>query len=140
MEAARRYEILAEAEISVLRRWAEAVTATHQVLVLKPPNVCLVHLQARDPVQGGAFFLGEVLISECRVEIDGTFGYGCALGEDYERALCAAIIDAAVNLHHPLSASIGQDLEGQRMEIRQRRLAQMHLSGRTRVDFDVMEE
>src|SRR5215472_17345950 len=92
-----RSELLAEADLEVLERLADAVLADADVRVHKLPSAELAHMQFRDPVQGQPFFLGEVLFHECLVELDDAWGYGCALGQAPERALYAAVLDAALN-------------------------------------------
>ena len=53
----------------------------------------LVMLPAQDNAQGTRFFLGEVLVSEARVRVDGVEGYGACLGRDLEQSLAVGILD-----------------------------------------------
>ena len=53
----------------------------------------LVMLPARDNAHGTRFFLGEVLVSEARVCVDGVEGYGACLGRDLEQSLAVGILD-----------------------------------------------
>ena len=53
----------------------------------------LVMLPARDNAHGTSFFLGEVLVSEARVRVDGVEGYGACLGRDLEQSLALGILD-----------------------------------------------
>lgn len=55
----------------------------------------LVMLPMEEPVQGVAFYLGEVLIAEARVRLGEAEGYAACLGRDVEQALAMALIDAA---------------------------------------------
>ena len=48
-----------------------------------------------ETVDGEVFNLGEVLVTTCEVTLDGEPGWGMILGHDTERALCAAVVDAA---------------------------------------------
>jgi len=131
--------MFAEADLKELEHWADAVLASTTVRVDKPPTPELAHMQFRDPVHGQPFFLGEVLFYECAVDIDTTRGYGYALGHHPERALYAAVLDAALNARHPLSAQILAALEGAAAEAGRRRAVDAQLVGRTRVRFEVME-
>src|SRR5215469_12351357 len=106
-----RSELLAEANLEVLERLADAVLANTEVRVHKLPSAELAQMQVRDPVRGQPFFLGEVLFHECLAEIDGAWGYGCALGQDPERALYAAVLDAALNAGHRLASEIEAALD-----------------------------
>lgn len=66
-----------------------AVTVLHQ-----GSGLCMV--PARDSARGTVHHLGEVLVSEARVRLGGAEGYGACLGPDLQRALAAAIVDAAI--------------------------------------------
>jgi len=134
-----RSEIFADADLKELERWADAVLASTTVRVHKPPAAEQAHMQFRDPVRGQLFFLGEVLFHECAVEIGASWGHGYALGQDPERALYAAVLDAALNARHPLSAEILAALEGAAAVAGRRRAMDAQLVERTRVRFEVME-
>lgn len=54
----------------------------------------LVMLPYTDTVKGDAFFLGEVLIAEAHVRVEGQEGYAACLGRDLAQALAIAILDA----------------------------------------------
>lgn len=56
----------------------------------------LVMLPYTDTVQGTVFHLGEVLVAEAHVQIDGHDGYGACMGRDLVQALAIAVLDAAL--------------------------------------------
>jgi alpha-D-ribose 1-methylphosphonate 5-triphosphate synthase subunit PhnG len=67
------------------------------------PPVTVLHnasglymVPARDTARGTVHHLGEALVSEARVRLADTEGYGACLGPDLQRALAAAIVDAAI--------------------------------------------
>ena len=134
-----RSELLAEADTHVLEHWADAVLANTTVRIHKSPTAELAHMQFRDPVRGQPFFLGEVLFHECIVGIGEVWGYGYALGQHPERALYAAVLDAAINADHPLRAAIEAALEAAAAEAAGRRALEGSLAERTRVRFEVMD-
>lgn len=68
---------------------------THGLKVLEN-RTGLVMLPATDTAQGARFHLGEVLVSEARVQLAGMQGYTVCLGRDLEQALAIAILDAAL--------------------------------------------
>ncbi|HXX39894.1 MAG TPA: phosphonate C-P lyase system protein PhnG [bacterium] len=139
MDPTRRYEIFAEAELAVLERWADAILAESDVRILKHPSNDLVMMEVHDPITDGAFFLGEVLIQECRVMVGDVPGYGYALGTDASRALCSAILDAALSGGHPLAAAVAAALEAEAELVRSRHAAESRLLERSRVRFEVLE-
>jgi alpha-D-ribose 1-methylphosphonate 5-triphosphate synthase subunit PhnG len=131
--------MLAEADLDMLERLADAVLAHTEVRVHKLPSAELAHMQFRDPVRGQPFFLGEVLFHECLVEMGDAWGYGYALGQDPRRALYAAVLDAALNAGHPLSVEIDAALDGAAAEADRRAATDAALVERTRVRFEVLE-
>ncbi len=56
----------------------------------------LVMLPATDTAQGTHFHLGEVLVSEAKVEMKEFTGYSVCLGRDLEQVLAVAILDASL--------------------------------------------
>lgn len=59
------------------------------------PRTELVMARARETVDGEVFNLGEVLVTACEVTLEGEPGWGLVMDHDPERALCAAVVDAA---------------------------------------------
>ena len=51
----------------------------------------------REPVKESLFYLGEVMITEAVVELEGKKGIAVMMGDAYERVLDMAVIDAAIN-------------------------------------------
>jgi alpha-D-ribose 1-methylphosphonate 5-triphosphate synthase subunit PhnG len=64
--------------------------------VRQAPRAGLVMVTVRDPFDT-AFHLGEVLVSEAEVELDGHTGYGAVCGDEPDHALLLAAV-AAVEL------------------------------------------
>lgn len=62
--------------------------------VRQPPRAGLVMITVRDPF-GTPFHLGEVLVSEAEVDLDGYTGHGSVCGEEAEAALLLAAVAAA---------------------------------------------
>lgn len=64
------------------------------------PETGLLMVQARADGTGGRFFMGEVSVTKCVVEIDGKYmGYGMITGSDHDHARLAALFDGL--LQHP---------------------------------------
>lgn len=82
-------------EVAVL---SANIQKSYRPVIVKEPAKTLVMIKLRDPVKQGTFFLGEVIACEAAVEIDGVPGVAVMMGDDAEKVLDMAIIDAAVNL------------------------------------------
>jgi alpha-D-ribose 1-methylphosphonate 5-triphosphate synthase subunit PhnG len=71
----------------------------------------LVMLPAQDNAHGTRFFLGEVLVSEARVRVDGVEGYGACLGRDLEQSLAVGILDTFLRVHDDEASPAERALE-----------------------------
>ncbi|GGJ62423.1 phosphonate C-P lyase system protein PhnG [Streptomyces brasiliensis] len=105
----RRSELLAAAtheEIVPLAERLLADGAVPEPTVVKAPETGMVMLQVREPVEEIRFYLGEVLVTECSVDLDGTPGWCMRSGDDRVAALAGALLDAAAAAELPATAEI----------------------------------
>ena len=91
-------------------------------------------VRVKETVDGEVFNLGEVLVTTCEVSLDGTPGWGMVLGQDAERALCAAVVDAASRRED--SDGLLEDLEGELVAVREARRSRWAAVQPTRVEFE----
>lgn len=54
-------------------------------------------IRMREPVKNSLFYLGEAIITEAVVSLGDTVGTAVTMGDDFEKTLHMAIIDAAEN-------------------------------------------
>lgn len=69
------------------------VLADEEINVVKGPQTGLLMMVAQDPFETD-FCLGEVLITEAETEYQGQRGYAMVLGDEPERALLIAAVEA----------------------------------------------
>ncbi len=100
------------------------------------PRPTLVMARAREAVDGEVFNLGEVLVTNCEVSLGGEPGWAMVVDHDPERALCAAVVDAASRRGE--SMEIRAELEGLLAEAREARRARWAGVQPTRVEFEEM--
>jgi alpha-D-ribose 1-methylphosphonate 5-triphosphate synthase subunit PhnG len=93
-------------------------------------------IKLREPVKESLFYLGEVMVSEAVVELDGVKGMAVIMGDDAEKVLNMAIIDAACNSGVFEGWSDLLALEREQLE-QERRENAMHLQ--TMVNFRSMD-
>jgi phosphonate C-P lyase system protein PhnG len=121
---------------SILRafRRVEAVAAVS----VRRTGSCLVMAQAFDCF-ATAFNIGEVLVTEVEVDIEGHSGYGMVAGDVPEMALLAAAVDAldASNMHREMH-DIARYIRRQAKRALARREIESRLAARTRVHFESM--
>jgi alpha-D-ribose 1-methylphosphonate 5-triphosphate synthase subunit PhnG len=87
--------VLAFADRAKLGVLAQKAVSGKEVLLLKKPEKTMILLKIREPVRQSRFYLGEALAAHCVVEIDGVRGASVQLGDDLEKTLSAAMLDAA---------------------------------------------
>lgn len=138
----RRFSILAQAAdpATALLDLAERVLTEsgEAVAVVTPPQVGMVMLRLREPVDGTVFNAGEVLVTEARVMLGTHDGYAMRLGRAPELTLAAALLDAAVEGEHPLTPAIEAALGACEEAESARQLTTWREVAPTRVAFDEM--
>ena len=135
-----RTEILVESVPALAHELARAVERELPVRVAVPPRQGLVMNQVRETARMSRFYLGEALMSECRVRIDEVEGIGVVLGGDGELARSLAVIDAAYALAPApaVLADIDQRIEAAGRMLAHDRALEAARIQRSRVDFDEM--
>jgi alpha-D-ribose 1-methylphosphonate 5-triphosphate synthase subunit PhnG len=139
-DRSRSSRIYALADVRLLQELAQRVVATaERVEILQEPAPSLVMMEVSDPVSGGSFYAGEVLVTSCQAMVDGRLGCATAVGDDEDRARAAALLDAA--LQNPASDLIlRQQLAEEEQRIETAHRAESALAARTRVQFETMED
>jgi phosphonate C-P lyase system protein PhnG len=131
---------LCECELEPLKELVTRLEPTFQVEIGKAPSICLAMVPAEDSLEAQKFYLGEALVTECEVTVDGNLGFGLCLGEQPVRAYCIAFIDALMHgnasAHPELVAFLAE--QGQRVSRRDQ--DEYDLIMQTKVDFKLMEE
>ena len=97
MEKKRLFRILARADAATVAAMAARLQAGHSVTVVREPSKTLAMVKLRETAESSLFYLGEVIVWEASVTLDGERGMAVTMGNIAEKALHMAIIDAAVN-------------------------------------------
>lgn len=132
-------EILTESSLSIWEEVSNKLASNYQVKVIQAPETCLIMMPALDSAQQGSFFLGELLVTEAVVEINGHRGYGLAMEDSPENALTYAIIDAALTGKLPETEEINQLLTQAQEEIIRGIEQEKRMIASTRVKFTILE-
>jgi alpha-D-ribose 1-methylphosphonate 5-triphosphate synthase subunit PhnG len=132
--------ILSHSPIATVTALAEQVLQHYPadaVTMISGPRVAMVQLRMQESVANSVFNAGEILVTETRLELNGTFGFGMIIGNDPTFATALAVIDAALRLpgdpHADLHTAIN-DLGDQLSTSQQRQFA---AANSTKVEFDV---
>ena len=134
-----RTRILVHCSKQFLRQWAEYFEQQEAFRLLEEPKNALTMIRMRESAQHSVFYLGEVLVSETRVECKNVIGIGVIHGNELEKSYDLAVIDAACN-----AALCGiEALEAALIQEKQRQDAEhaRHVAGilKTRVNFETMD-
>lgn len=136
----RRTQILADSRPAVAEDLAALVERHYPVVEVFPPRQGLVMCQVRETARNSRFYLGEALMTECRVRIGEVEGLGAVLGSNSAQARAMAVVDAALSHTEPLTCT--DELERKLLEAESVLLRDTaHDRAQTlvsRVDFDTM--
>jgi alpha-D-ribose 1-methylphosphonate 5-triphosphate synthase subunit PhnG len=93
----RRSELLAAADAALLVELAQACLEDAEDLELvREPEVGMLMLSVREPVETTRFHLGDVLVTQSEVIHRGVRAWSMRMGDDRLASLAAAILDAEV--------------------------------------------
>lgn len=140
MEKQRLFRIMANASPDSLKELSDKITQNHEVTIVKEPSKTLTMIKMREPVKSSLFYIGEVMVSEAIVEMDGIKGTAVTMGDDFLKVLSMAIIDSGFNNGFWVMKEIEVALtllEAKQIEKKERENA-LHL--KTMVSFNTMSE
>ena len=132
--------ILCECDLGAMEAFVRELEPRHNVQIIRQPAVCMTMVRAEDSVESQPFYLGEVLVTDCEVQVDGQAGYGLCMGDEPVRCYCMAVIDALLLSEGSHSPGVRAFLEAQAVLIADRQRLEYNLIQRTKVDFKLMEQ
>lgn len=140
MDREERFELLGQMDEESLYVLAEEVAECSMVTLVHEPQCGIVMMRSQDSVEGEVFNLGEILVSEAEVTVDGKLGYCMVMGKALKRALAGAILDGAVESQHPLTDRIVAVLTEARERVEREKLQEWAYIEKTKVNFEVLNE
>jgi alpha-D-ribose 1-methylphosphonate 5-triphosphate synthase subunit PhnG len=118
----------------------QVLAGSENVRTLQEPATALMMMESADPVSGGSFYVGEVLVTSCQVEIDGRLGCVIVVGDEPRRARAGAILDAMMQGPPKAFVSVIEQLAKEEEKIDTTQRIEWNLASRTRVKFETMED
>ncbi|CAM4233505.1 phosphonate C-P lyase system protein PhnG [Paenibacillus alkaliterrae] len=140
MQRKRRTEILINGSREIPARLAQQIAGRYEVNTIEEPNNGLVMIKARETAKKSLFYLGEVFVTECKVQIGGAIGLGIVKGHEPELAYQLAVIDAAYQAGLDETGHWQEVLTAKEHEIDQRRKARQSKILQTKVIFETMDD
>lgn len=134
------YEAISYTPVERLKELADRVLEDAEAEVVEKPRAVLLMARVRETVDGELFNFGEVLATSCEVAVSGEPGWGMVLGDEPEKALCAAVLDAALRGAVPdeIAGEVRNELFLQLAFVREARRERWAAVQSTRVEFEEM--
>lgn len=132
--------ILCECELAPLETFVRQLESQSTIQVIRYPAIASMMIRAEDSVEGQPFYLGEALVTECELNVDGQAGFGLCLGDEPVRSYCIAFVDALLLLADGRLPAVKAFLAQQESLIRAREQNEQAHIQRTKVDFKLMED
>ena len=139
MTRRERTEVLVEGDPALRRSLAATVRERYRTAPVEPPAPGLVMLRLRETAKRSLFFVGELLVTEARVEVEGRIGIGIVAGDRPEAAEELALIDGAFRAGVPEVAAWEALLAEEAGLLADRRSQEEARILATRVRFETME-
>jgi len=140
MKRKRRTEILIHANPELAKNVAEAIATNTDWKEIVSPRHGLTMVKVRETAKNSLFYLGEVLVTEAKIEIEDHIGIGIVKGMEDELARNLAIIDAAYQAGRPEIENWEPELMEAEEEIRKERAKKQAEIYQTKVHFETMDE
>lgn len=139
MEKKRLSGILAKCGVSEIKELAEPLMEKYPVSVLRRPAKTMVLIRMKETVARADFYLGELLAVEAMVEMAGAKGFALLAGDDPDKALYTAVIDAAVNSSLGEREDILRRLEEKETQQQKKEMLEIAMHTATRVKFETLD-
>lgn len=139
MNRKRRTEILIKSDEALAKKLANSVRKKCGIKVIEEPNQGLVMIKMRETAKKELFYLGEVLVTEAKVYVNGALGMGIVKGENEELAMNLAIIDGAYKANIEETKLWEEVLIKAEEEIKDSERKEASKILETKVDFSTMD-
>ena len=139
MEAQRLSKILGNCPKETIEALAGPVMETRSVSVIRKPTKTLVMVRMQETVAKADFFLGELRACEALVEVEGQKGFALMAGDDTQKVLCAAVLDAVCKSRLPERKAIEDALLAEEEKIAESRRQEIRKHASSRVQFNTLD-
>ncbi len=139
MERARRTRVLIEGSPELRRALSRSVEELRPVTTVEEARGGLVMMKMRETAKNSLFYIGELLVTEAKVQIDGHIGIGIIAGDHPEAARELAVIDAAFTAGLQEASRWEALLAAEESRIAGREALEASRIDRTRVSFESMD-
>lgn len=139
MKKNEMFKIMCKSARDKVIELAKEIEKNHTVVVVKKPSKTLVMLKMRETVANSEFYLGELLACEAMVKIDNIRGMAVTEGDDFEKVLAMAVVDAAYNANLRETYWLNEKLEEMGAVVDSNERKEFSRNLKSKVQFRVME-
>ena len=139
MNRRRRTAILIDGSPSFAKSLALEIERNYAIQILSEPQHALTMIKLRETAKNSLFYLGEVLVTETKVQINNQLGIGIVMGNEEELSYELAVIDAAYQgkLEETKNWTLLFEVEEKR--IHKNKVKREKSILKTKVDFEMMD-
>lgn len=139
MKRRDRTEILIKGNVDLSRKLCKEIESKYEIKKIEEPNYGLTMLKMRESAKKSLFYIGEVLVTEAKVYVNGVVGIGIVTGDKEELAYNLAVIDGAFNAMVPEVEVWKSLLIEEKKKIQESELIEDRKIMKTKVDFTTMD-
>lgn len=139
MNRRKRTTILIDGSRSLARELVSEIERNYDIHVLAAPQQALTMVKLRETAKRSLFYLGEVLVTETKVQINNTFGIGIVVGDEEEFSYQLAVIDAAYEANLVETENWTVLFEEEEKQIHKNRALKEASILKTKVNFEMMD-
>lgn len=140
MNRRRRTEILINGSMEIAKKMFLEISKEYDVKVIEEPNSGLVMIKMREDAKRSLFYLGEVIVTEAKVQVNGQLGIGIVRGDKSELSYWLAVIDAAYNANVEETKKWDMCLENEEKKINEEIRKYQSKILDTKVNFNTMNK
>ena len=118
---------------------ASEIEHSYDIQMLSEPQHALTMIKMRETAKNSLFYLGEVLVTETKVQINNALGIGIVVGTDEELSYELAVIDAAYQANLMETAHWESLFEEEEKRILENKEIKERAILKTKVNFEMMD-
>lgn len=120
-----------------LKKLYKKINEKHSIKVLTAPTEQTLLVPVKDPISGGEFYAGEVLVTSTIVSVDDIKGWSMVMDSNEKLSLYTAVLDASYEANI-LKDEIKSILKDAKKSEEKKNKEQNKKVNSTRVSFDLM--
>ncbi|MFV0516137.1 MAG: phosphonate C-P lyase system protein PhnG [Aminipila sp.] len=138
MDKNRLFRIMANTSNKKLKELSKKVKEEREPIIIKEPSKTLTMIKMREPVKNSLFYMGEVMVTEAIVEINGIKGMAVTMGDDFDKTLDMAVIDCGFNNGLSVMCKLESELLLQEAKQNKKKEKENAMHLKTMVNFNTM--